>query len=173
MRLFEIELNSNFSFKSKSPFFNEAEFERFYRLNNISLSSQKNEFESYLYTDIVFKAQNYSIFVNRFTYRRDEHETLKRIINMNIYEAYYSHGKNNTRTQLTKDLFGCSEERTLYPSWQFFYIGLSRLMFDKYNQEEFIKNISYFNNLSETLWKEHLILNSQNDLTFENNTVAI
>lgn len=137
MSLFEIELNDNFFFKNGSPFLTENDFHKFYRQNNIYTGYATNEFKDFLYEDITFQVQYYSILMNRFTYRRTAHEDLKRIINMNIYEAYYHHKENHSGTELTQDLFGCAENKTLYPSWQFFNIGIGKLMFANYNQKDF------------------------------------
>lgn len=172
MSLFEIELNDNFFFKNGSPFLREDDFHRFYRQNNIYTGYATNEFKEFLYEDITFKVQHYSILMNRFTYRRTAHKDLKKIINMNIYEAYYHHKENHSGTELTQDLFGCAEDKTLYPIWQFFYIGIGKLMFANHNQTDFIDNIDYFKKLTETMLKEYFIRNSHIDFNFENNEKA-
>jgi len=172
MSLFEIELNDNFFFKNRSPFLAENDFYRFYRQNNIHTGYANNEFKEFLYEDITFKAQHYSILMNRFTYRRTAHKDLKKIINMNIYKAYYHHTENHSGTELTQDLFGCAEDKILYPSWQFFYISIGKLMFANHNQKDFIDNIDYFKKLTETMLKEYFIRNSHIDFNFENNEKA-
>ncbi len=172
MSLFEIELNDNFFFKNGSPFLTEDDFHRFYRQNNIYTGYAINEFKEFLYEDITFQVQYYSILINRFTYRRTAHKNLKKIINMNIYEAYYHHKENHSGTELTQDLFGCAEDKTLYPSWQFFYIAIGKLIFADYYQKDFIDNIYYFKKLTETILKEYFIRNSHIDFNFENNEKA-
>ena len=96
----------------------------------------------------------------------------KKIINMNIYEAYYHHKENYSGTELTLDLFGCAKDKSLYPTWQFFYIGIGKLMFANHNQKDFVDNIDYFKKLTETMLKEYFIRNSHIDFTFENNEKA-
>lgn len=172
MSLFEIELNDNFFFKNGSPFLTEQDFHRFYRQNNIYTGYATNEFKEFLYEDITFHVQHYSILINRFTYRRTAHVDLKKIINMNIYESYYQHKENHSGTELTQDLFGCAEDKSLYPTWQFFYIGIGKLMFANHNQKDFIDNIDYFKKLTETILKEYFIRNSHIDFNFENNEKA-
>lgn len=172
MNLFEIELNDSFFFKNGSPFLPENDFHRFYRQNNIYTSYTINEFQDFVYEDVTFQVQHYSILMNRFTYRRTAHEELKKIININIYEAYYQHKKNHSGTELTQDLFGCVEDKTLYPTWQFLYIAIGKLMFADYYQKDFIDHIDYFKKLTETILKEYFIRNSHIDFNFENNKKA-
>ena len=169
MSLFEIELNHNFLFKNGSPFLTEDDFYRFYKQNNIHSSFLKEEFMPLLYEDTYFEVQHYSILMNRLQFRRNAYEDLKRIIKMDIYEAYYQHKENHSGTELTQDLFGCANDKTLYPAWQLFYISIGKLMFSHHNQKEFIENISYFRKLSDMIFKEYLIRNCHIDLTFKNN----
>lgn len=164
MSLFEIELNNNFLFKNGSPFLTEQDFYKFYRQNNIHIT---NEFKEFLYKEKILQVQYYSILSNRFTYRRNAHKDLKKVMKMNIYEAYYHHKENHSGTELTQDLFGCAEDKSLYPSWQFFYIGIG-----KHNQKDFIDNINYFKKLTETILKEYFIRNSHIDFNFDNNEKA-
>lgn len=169
MSLFEIDLNDNFLFKNGSPFLTEDNFYKFYKETNIYSSYSKEEFKSLLFEDLYFEVQNFSILLNRFLAKRNSHENLKKIIKIDIYEAYYNHDKNNCVTELTQELFGCKKDKKLYPIWQFFYIVIGKFLFDIHNQKEFLENIDYFRRLSETIFKEYLIRNSDIDFVFDNN----
>ena len=155
MSLFEIDLNDNFLFKNGSPFLTEDNFYKFYKETNIYSSYSKEEFKSLLFEDLYFEVQNFSILLNRFLAKRNSHENLKKIIKIDIYEAYHNHDKNNCVTELTQELFGCKKDKKLYPIWQFFYIVIGKFLFDIHNQKEFLENIDYFRKLSETIFKEY------------------
>lgn len=150
MSIFEIDLNPEFKLLNCHVFLDEADFAKYYKLNNLSDNDfDKKEFLKYISIENITKFAENSLFGKRHSFDTKENSTKKIEEFIGVAINAISHDENPI---------------ALYPEWQLFYISIKKIDALSDLGASFSPYIYGFDFISEIRYKKYIIRNLHNFL---------